>query len=89
MNRIGNLRRPLLERNSIRRKQLDLDRLRLAGQIADHVLQHLDELHAHGRFLRVDLRTNILRHLVDAPAAILLELHQDIAAIRLCHRRQA
>ena len=48
---VGHLRRPVSQQFRVRRKQLDLDRFRRAGQIADHVLQNLDELHVQQRFL--------------------------------------
>ena len=44
LDRLADLRRPLLQQLRILREQLDHDRLRRAREIADHVLQELDEL---------------------------------------------
>ena len=70
LERFGHLRRPRREQLGIRREQLHHDRLRRAGQVADHVLQHLDELDVEAR-LRTPLTfaRDVADHLVDAAAA--------------------
>src|SRR2546427_1289499 len=72
---------PSVEQRSVLRKQFDLDRLRLAGEVANHILQDLHELHANGRLLGVDLRANIFHYVVDGALAILPQLYQNVAAI--------
>ena len=47
-------------------EQLDLDRLGVALEIAEHVLQELDQLDAHARKARGDLLAYALHDLVDA-----------------------
>ena len=49
LDRLADLRRPLLQQRRILREQLDRDRLGRAGQIADHVLQQLHELDVEHR----------------------------------------
>ena len=51
-------------------EDLDLDRLWCVGQIADHVLQHLDEFDVEFGLGRLDLRTNVFHDFVDAAAAL-------------------
>ena len=48
---VGDLRPPLLQQIGIGREQLDLDRLGRTGQIADHVLQDLNEFDVELRIL--------------------------------------
>ena len=56
LERVGHLRRPRRQQFGIRREQLHDHRLRRAGQIADHVLQHLDELDVEAGLDARDLR---------------------------------
>ena len=44
-----------VQQRRIGREDLDLDRLGRVGQVADHVLQHLDELDVQLRLGRLDL----------------------------------
>ena len=69
-------------------EQLDLDRLGRVRQVADHVLQHLDELHVDARLLLLDLGAQIGDDFVDAAIALALELDRDVAGIGLGHGRQ-
>ena len=88
-DRLRHFRRPCLQQCRVLRKQFDLHRLRLAGQVADHVLQHLYELDSHRRLLGGYFCAHIFDDVVDAAAAIFLQLDQDVAAVRFGHRRQS
>ena len=83
LNRIRQLRRPGFEYSRVLRKQLNLDRLRGTGQIADHVLQSLYEFNVKGGFLLFNFRTNVFHDFLDTPTALLFQLYGKIAGIRL------
>ena len=70
-------------------EQLDLDRLGRTGQVADHVLQHLDEFDVELRILLVDLRAHFGNDLVDAAVAIALQPHGEVAGVRFGDGREA
>src|SRR5262249_24390358 len=57
------------------------DGFRLAGEIADHVLQNLHELDADRRFPHDDLGADIFNHVFNGAFAILLELHENVDAV--------
>ena len=51
----------------------DLDGLRIAGQVADHILQDLVEIDVEGRFGLLDLGPHLAHDFLDAPAALFLQ----------------
>ena len=55
LDRLADLRRPRLQQHGILREQLDHERFRRARQVADHVLEQLDELDVQHRQLLVHL----------------------------------
>ena len=77
------------KQRGIGREQLDLDRLGRVRQIADHVLQHLDELDVDRGLLLLDLGPQLGDDVVDAAAALAFQLHGDVAGIRFGDRSQA
>ena len=62
-------------------KELDDDGLGLAGQVANHVLQNLDELDFGGGLAVLNLRTNVVHDLIDVALTISLEFYGEITAI--------
>jgi hypothetical protein len=88
LERVGHLRRPGGEKFRIGREQLHHHRLRRAGEIANHVLQHLDEFDVQAGLGPDDLRAHIADHLVDAAAPLRLQLHGNVAGVRLGHGRE-
>ena len=86
---VRHLRRPRAEKIRVRREQLDDDRLGRAGQVADHVLQHLREFDVEHRLGHPDLASDVADDLVDIALAIRLQLDRDVAGVRLGHGRQA
>ena len=69
-------------------KNLDLDRFRRVGKVADHVLQRLDELHVQLRLGLLDLLAHIRHHFVDPAIAFALQLHRDVAGVGFGHGGQ-
>src|SRR5439155_1409825 len=58
LNGLSNARRSVREELGILREQFDDDGFRLTGEVADHVLQDLDEFHLGGRLRLLYFRTN-------------------------------
>src|SRR6266849_3653850 len=83
LNRIRQLWRPDFEYSRVLRKQLNLDRLRGTGQIADHVLQSLYEFNVKRGFLLFNLRTHVFHDFLDTAVALLFQLYGKIAGIGL------
>src|ERR1700674_2981299 len=88
-DRIRDFRSPVGKQSLVLRKELDLDRLRRARKISDHILQNLNKLHVQRRFFRLYFAANLFNHFVDTPAAIILQLHRYVSGIRLRYRGQA
>ena len=86
---IANLGSQFLQQRGIGGENLDLDRLGRVGKIADHVLQYLYELNIQLRLSPLDLLAHIRHHLVDAAIPFALQLHRDVASVRLCHCRES
>ena len=80
--RLRDARRGAGQELGIRGKEPDDDGLRLAGKVANHVLQNLHELDFGGGLRLLNLLSNVIHDFLNAPLAIALELHGEIAAIR-------
>ena len=77
--------RPAPPAGSIVAEDLDLDRLRVALEIAEHVLQQLDELDLRVRHRRRQRVAQVGDDFFGGPAALAARLqpHQDVAAVLL------
>src|SRR5262249_39995845 len=74
-----------VESVAVRTENLDLYRLRRALQVAQHVLEDLDELDVHARDLLGDLLAQVGDNLVHAALALRpgLQLDEDVALVLL------
>ena len=86
--RIGHARRPLPQQRRILGEELDLDRFRRAGQVADHVLQQLHELHLEHRLLFGDFLAHFGDHFLELRVAVAFQLDGDIAGVGFGHGGQ-
>ena len=68
----------------VRGEELDLDGLRRVRKVADHVLQHLRELHVELRHRSSDLGMDVGDDLVDTATAFAFELHAHVAGVGFC-----
>ena len=82
---IGDLGCPLLGVRRVLREQFDLNRLALALQVANHVLQKLHELDFDGWLLHIDLGTDVFDYVVNVAPSVLLQFDQNVASIGLGH----
>ena len=73
----------LTEESRVVGEHLDHDVFRLVGQIADHVLQNLRELHIQRRFGLIDFVADVCYDLIDRAVTILLEADGKVAGVRL------
>src|SRR6185437_2226034 len=73
--RVRYLQRPTIEEVAVRIEKFHDNRLRLAAEIADCILQHLDEFGIQFRLASIYLRANVTNDFVDAAAAFALQLH--------------
>ena len=80
-NRIRNSRRGVVQKFAVLGEKLDHNRLGLARQISNHVLQQLDKFDIRGRLGVLDFGPDILDDIVNAAPAVLLQLHGEIAVV--------
>ena len=64
------------------RKQLDLDGFRRVGEIANHILQNLRELHIERWLSRMDLFASIGNHFIDVARTVRLQANGEVPGIR-------
>ena len=86
---VADFRGPFLEQFGILREQFDFDGFQRTGQVADHVLEHLDELDVQLRVFVVHLRANVGDDFVNTAVAILFQTYGEVAVIRFRNRREA
>ena len=89
LNGAGNTRSSVGEEFWILREKLNDDGLGLAGEVANHVLQDLDEFHLGGRLGLLDFGTNVGDDLINVPLAVALELNGEITTIGFGNRGKA
>ncbi len=89
VNGVAHFRCPQCQQRRIGRKQFDLHRLRRVGQIANHVLQHLHVFDFQTRLLFFHPGAQFGDDFFAAAVALALQLHRDVAAVRLGHCRQS
>ena len=89
LNGVGDARSGIGKELRVLREKLNDDGLGLAGKVADHVLQDLDEFDLGGGLGLLDLRPNVGDNLVDVALPIALELDGEVAAIGFRDRREA
>ena len=69
------------EQGGIVVEEFDLNRLRRVGEIVDHVLEDLDELHVELGLLGFNLGAHIGHDVVDRLTALCLQLYGDVAGV--------
>ena len=72
---------PLFQQSRVPGEELDFDGFGRAAQVADHVLQNLNELHIKLRIQRVDLLAEFRNNLINGALAIFLKMHQKVAGV--------
>ena len=88
---VGDLLRGGVQLRRIVAVELDLDRLRHRGQVADQVLHQLRHLDVQARHLLLDLAADLVHHLVDRRARAVLQADEEVALcwLRSGRRRAA
>src|SRR5258708_2475391 len=80
-NGVGDTRGGFVQELAILRKEFNHDGFGLTGQVADHVLQKLNELDFGGGPSLLFLRPGVRNDVVDGTLAITLKLHSEVAII--------
>ena len=79
----GDLSRLRREHGLVRREDLDLDRGGRPGEVADEVVEDPRELDMEDGLRGVDLLPELIGYLLDGALAVMLELHEEVARVRL------
>src|SRR6266403_183702 len=75
-------RSSVIQELAVLRKELDHNGLGRAGQVADHVLKELNELHFRGGFRRFNLGANVCDDSVNVALAVFFQSDSEITVVR-------